>query len=53
MPEIVIGPGSVVEGNIVLEREVKLYISESAEVGGIESDYMSMDDAIRFSGDSP
>ena len=52
MPEIVIGPGSVVEGTIVLEREVKLYISETAEVGGVEG-AMTMDDAVRFSGDRP
>jgi hypothetical protein len=52
MPEIIIGPGSVVEGSIVLEREVKLYISETAEVGGVEGK-MSMDDAVRFSGDRP
>jgi hypothetical protein len=52
MPKVVIGPGSVVEGKIVLEREVKLYISETAEVGGVEGK-MTMDDAVRFSGDRP
>jgi DUF4097 and DUF4098 domain-containing protein YvlB len=52
VPEIVIGPGSTVVGVIRLEREVKLYISESAEVGGVEGE-MSMDDAVRFSGDRP
>lgn len=52
VPEIVIGPGSRVLGTIALEREVKLYISESAEVGGV-SGVMSMDDAIRFSGARP
>ena len=51
-PRIVIGPGSRVEGTIVLEREVKLYISDSATVGGVEGE-MSMDDAVRFSGDRP
>jgi DUF4097 and DUF4098 domain-containing protein YvlB len=51
-PRIVIGPGSRVEGTIVLEREVELFISETAEVGGI-SGVMTMDDAVRFSGDSP
>ena len=51
-PKIVIGPGSKVGGEIVLEREVELYISESAEVGGV-SGKMSMDDAVRFSGDKP
>ena len=51
-PRIVIGPGSRIEGTIELEREVELFISESAEVGGV-SGVMSMDDAVRFSGDSP
>ena len=52
VPRVVIGPGSRVEGTIRLEREVKLYISESAEVGGVEGK-MSMDDAVRFSGKRP
>lgn len=51
-PRVVIGPGSRVEGSIVLERKVKLFISESAEVGGVSGE-MSMDDAVRFSGDRP
>jgi DUF4097 and DUF4098 domain-containing protein YvlB len=52
VPEIVIGPGSRVHGVIHLEREVKLYISETAEVGGVTGE-MSMDDAVRFSGERP
>jgi len=48
----VIGPGSTVEGVIDLEREVDLYISASANVGGGKCE-MSMDDAVRFSGDKP
>ncbi|MDJ0794672.1 MAG: hypothetical protein QNI98_10545 [Woeseiaceae bacterium] len=51
-PRIVIGPGSRVEGEIYLEREVELYISDSAEVGGVSGE-MSMDDAKRFSGNRP
>jgi hypothetical protein len=51
-PRIVIGPGSRVVGTIELEREVQLFISETAEVGGV-SGVMSMDDAVRFSGDQP
>jgi DUF4097 and DUF4098 domain-containing protein YvlB len=51
-PEIVIGPGSKVHGDIRLERVVKLFISESAEVGGVTGE-MSMDDAVRFSGNKP
>jgi len=51
-PRIVVGPGSTIEGEIVLEREVELYISETANVGGVKG-VMSMDDAVRFSGDRP
>jgi hypothetical protein len=51
-PRIIIGPGSRVLGEIRLEREVELFISDSAEVGGV-SGVMSMDDAERFSGDRP
>lgn len=51
-PRIVIGPGSRVEGTIRLEREVELFISESAQVGGVSGE-MTMDDAVRFEGDRP
>jgi DUF4097 and DUF4098 domain-containing protein YvlB len=51
-PRIIIGPNSKVLGNIVLEREVELFISNSAEVGGVTGE-MSLDDAVRFSGDRP
>jgi len=51
-PEITIGPGSRVDGIIRLEREVKLFISETAKVGGVEGE-MSLDDAVRFSGKRP
>ena len=51
-PKIIIGPGSRVDGTIKLEREVELYISETAKVGGVTGE-MSMDDAIRFKGNRP
>lgn len=51
-PRIVIGPGSRVEGEIRLDRKVDLFISESAEVGGVSGE-MTMDDAVRFAGDHP
>ena len=51
-PIITIGPGSSVLGTIVLERKVKLFISDNATVGSV-SGVMSMDDAVRFSGDRP
>lgn len=51
-PKVIIGPGSKVIGSISLEREVELFISESAEVGGVTGE-MGMDDAVRFSGRRP
>ncbi len=51
-PKIVIGPGCIVGGEIIVEREVQLYISDTAEVGGV-SGIMSMDQAVRFSGKRP
>ena len=52
VPEVVIGPGSEVHGAIRLEREVKLFISNTASVGDVSGE-MSMSDAIRFDGDRP
>jgi cytoskeletal protein CcmA (bactofilin family) len=51
-PRIIIGPGSRIEGDIVIEHEVELFISESAEVGSVTG-VMSLDDATMFSGDEP
>jgi len=52
MPEVIIGPGSRVRGTVRLEREVALYISDTAEVASVTGS-MSLSDAIRFSGDHP
>ena len=51
-PRIIIGPGTTVAGSIRLEREVELYISETAEIGGVTGE-MSLSDAIRYSGARP
>lgn len=51
-PRVVIGPGSRVLGRIDLEREVDLYISDTAEVGSVTG-VMGMEDAVRFSGSRP
>ena len=51
-PRIVIGPGSSVAGEIRIEHDVDLYISDTADVGSV-SGVMSMDDAVRFSGSRP
>lgn len=51
-PQVIIGRDSRVLGRLVLEREVELYIHETAEVGGVTGE-MSLADAVRFSGDRP
>jgi DUF4097 and DUF4098 domain-containing protein YvlB len=47
-PRIVIGPGSVVQGDLRFERPVQLYISDKATVGPITGAT-----PVRFSGDNP
>jgi DUF4097 and DUF4098 domain-containing protein YvlB len=47
-PRIVIGPHAVVGGKLVFKREVRLYVSDSAQVGAIEGA-----SAQRFSGTAP
>jgi hypothetical protein len=47
-PRIVIGPGAVVEGALEFEREVKLYVSDTAKVGEIKGAT-----PVRFSGEKP
>ncbi|WP_242101874.1 hypothetical protein [Lysobacter sp. M2-1] len=44
-PRIVIGPNAVVEGPLVFEREVKLYVHDSARIGSV-----SGATAVRYSG---
>ncbi|MFQ5549357.1 MAG: hypothetical protein ACE5FV_13760 [Woeseia sp.] len=51
-PKIIIGPGSRIDGRIIAEREVALFISDTAEVGGVSGE-MSMEQAVRFSGKRP
>ncbi|MCH7854703.1 MAG: hypothetical protein IIB76_10265 [Proteobacteria bacterium] len=51
-PKIVIGPGSKVAGTVIAKQEIELFISDSAEVGGV-SGKASMDQAVRFSGNRP
>lgn len=36
VPLVVIGPGAVVEGPIRFEREVKLFVSDTAQIGPVE-----------------
>lgn len=48
VPRVVIGPNAVVGGPLIFEREVKLYVSESATIGPV-----SGATPIRFSGNRP
>lgn len=48
IPRVVVGPNAVVEGPLVFEREVKLYVHASARVGSV-----SGATAVRYDGASP
>lgn len=48
IPRIVIGPNAVVEGSLVFEREVKLYVHSSARIGSVRGAT-----AVRFDGTTP
>jgi hypothetical protein len=47
-PRVVIGPGAVVQGPLVFERQVTLYVSEMATIGSVTGAT-----PVRFSGVSP
>ncbi len=47
-PKIVIGPEAVVEGTLDFEREVELYVSDTAQIGRVKGA-----NPILFSGDDP
>ena len=51
-PTVIVGPGSRVVGKIVAEREIELFISDSAQVGEVTGE-ITLDDAQRFSGSRP
>jgi DUF4097 and DUF4098 domain-containing protein YvlB len=48
VPRVVIGPGAVVQGTLRFERQVKLYVSDSATIGPVEGAVPE-----RFAGDHP
>lgn len=48
IPRVVIGPNAVVDGPLVFEREVKLYVHASARIGSV-----SGATAVRYDGASP
>lgn len=48
VPRIVVGPGAVVEGALVFEREVVLHVHDSARIGTVTGAT-----AIRYSGNVP
>jgi DUF4097 and DUF4098 domain-containing protein YvlB len=47
-PRVVIGPEAVVQGSLVFDRDVKLYVSDRARIGSVKGAT-----AVRFSGNSP
>lgn len=51
-PKVVIGPGVRIDGDVVLEREVELFVSDTAQVGEVRG-VMTLADAERFSGERP
>lgn len=48
VPRVVVGPGAVVEGALVFEREVKLHVHQSARIGSVTGAT-----AQRYSGATP
>jgi len=48
VPHIIIGPGCVVRGTLRFKREVRLYVSDRAQIGPVEGATIQ-----RFKGDSP
>ena len=51
-PRVIVGPGTQIQGKIVLEREVELFISDTASVAEVSGE-MSINDAVRFSDARP
>ena len=49
---IVVGPGSRVEGVLEFEDEAQVYVSEEAEIGGVEG-VLGEEDIVRFAGPEP
>lgn len=47
-PRIIIGPNAIVDGPLVFEREVKLYVHSSARIGAVTGAT-----AVRYSGEQP
>lgn len=48
IPRIVVGPNAVVDGSLMFEREVKLYVHSSARIGSLRGAT-----AVRFEGATP
>jgi hypothetical protein len=51
-PRIVIGPGSRVEGVLEFGDDAEVYISEQAEIGGVQG-VLAEEDIVRFAGSEP
>jgi DUF4097 and DUF4098 domain-containing protein YvlB len=48
IPRVIIGPGAVVQGNLRFERQVHLFVSDSATIGPVIGAT-----AVKFSGEKP
>jgi hypothetical protein len=48
IPRVVIGPGATVDGPMIFEREVQLYVSDRAKIGEVQGATPT-----KFSGDQP
>jgi len=52
-PRVILGPNAVVNGNLVFEREVELYMHTTAKVTGKQDGPLAGGKVISFSGESP
>ena len=52
-PRVILGPNTVVNGNLVFEREVELYMHTSAKINGKQDGPLAGGKGISFSGESP
>jgi hypothetical protein len=52
-PRVILGPNAVVDGNLVFEREVELYMHETAKLNGQQNGPLAGGKVNRFSGSAP
>ncbi len=52
-PRVILGPNAVVNGNLVFEREVELYMHTTAKITGKQNGPLAGGKVYTFSGDAP